>query len=316
VEYSASHAARETDNLNVENRRRRIGTLVCLCLLLGLGLWLLARGERRADVTPSARDEVALLEQRLSDELARSSAASVSEAWIVMRALGPRATPAVREGVRGGARVAAASDAMPRWAGTEPSLALGATLLEAGEAEQQDQSELNLALARQPSNDPFTQAWRIEYLALSLRALRAQVRTIDVARAIHAGGKLLERGVDPASLEYAWLAQALFRAGAIARDERQRADLQRCFARLSAAPRDPDESLLLVATRLEALASYALFMRTSGPVHPSLRASIEAARKALATLVARPSLDEASSSLRALRLSGAALGDTNSVFTQ
>lgn len=302
--------------MNLENRRRRIGTLVCLCLLLGLGLWLLARAERHAVVPPSARDELAVLEQRLSNELARASVASVSEAWIVMRGLGPRATPAVRERVHSGARVATAGAGVPRWAGTEPSLALGVTLLEAGEREQQDQSERNLALARHPSSDPFTQAWRIEYLALSLRALRAQVRTIDVARAIHAGVKLLERGVDPASLEYAWLAQALFRAGAIARDERQRADLQRCFARLSAAPRNPDETLLLVATRLEALASYALFMRTSGALHASLRASIEAARQALAAQARHPSPDEASSSLRALRLSGAALGDTNSVFTQ
>jgi hypothetical protein len=297
--------------------------LGCLSLALALGVAALRHQEGQPENVRegahAARDPIAPVTSRLTHLVADAPASTLADAWLVLRALGPRADESAREKVAVAAQKDALDERLPRWAGQDPRLALAATLLETGAAPRAADSgfESLLAAARRTSADPFTQAWRLEYLALSLRARRKGVRPAHVAEILYASLKLLERGPKPGSLEYAWLASAAFKAAPLAADARQAPQLRRSFARLGSTPLPADPDPELLAATLEARASYALWQRSvSGALPPSIRQGLERERRELAAGAEGRGLGVASAALRALRLSWAVLRDTNSVFTQ
>jgi hypothetical protein len=303
------------------NRRTRIVTLSALGLALGLGLAVLSRREATETrvTTPAGKgDPLAPVVRRLTAELAASPSSDLADAWVVVRALGPRAPSQARERVAEAFSTSDFAGPLPRWAGSDPALALAATLLETGIRSEGRATPLDghLATARTAASDPFTLSWRIEYLALLLRAKQGEASLGDLRRQLHGGLKWLERGLDPSSLEYAWLARAVFKAAALGVDGNQRAALQRAFARLLATPRAPSASVELFATQLEAIASYALSQQGQGDPSLVVHRTVAQDRTTLAQRSKRPGTSTASASLRALRLSWAALRDTNSVFTQ
>jgi hypothetical protein len=297
--------------------------LGCLSLALALGVAALRHQEGQPgsvrEGAHAARDPLARITSRLTRVVADAPASTLEDAWLVLRALGPRAFAGAREKVAVAAQNDALDEHLPRWAGQDPRLALAATLLETGAAPDAADTgfESLLATARQTSADPFTQAWHMEYLALSLRARRKGVRPADVAETLYASLKLLQRGAKPGSLEYAWLASAAFKAAPLAADTRQAPQLRRSFARLGSTPLPADPDPELLAATLEAGASYALWQRSvSGALPPSIRLALERERRELAARAEGRGLGVAGAALRALRLSWAALRDTNSVFTQ
>lgn len=304
------------------NRRSRIVALLGCCLALGGALVLLQRqhGASPRESAPEAvADPLAEVETRLANRLARAEGDTLVDAWVVVRALGPRAPLWARQRVARAATAPEGTEPLPEWAGSEPQLALTATLLETDTADRRDGATLDRWVHEgPPATDPFTLAWRIEYLALLGRSGHSGPWRKLLARELHAALKRLGRGLDPGSLEYAWLARAAFKAASLAGGPEQTSSLQRSVARMLAARESgPPRSPLLAATSLEALASYALLQQASAAgASAAVKNTVTRERARLARPDAELDLPAASATLRALRLSRVALRDTNSVFTQ